>query len=176
MRIPACRYLSVLFGLGLALWTGALAARETSPLVVARDGQSQITIVPEWLDLRDLSHDEAQIQVGSRLLNQYLIVLTEPRPADVTLERFAQVGIQQLLSGVGEAQTVGPTDVQIGGLPAKRLEAIGINDGHRVGYLYFAVQGTRNHYQIVAWCAAVDFPRAKATLQAVAETFREIVR
>ena len=85
MRIPACRYLSVLFGLGLALWTGALAARETSPLVVARDGQSQITIVPEWLDLRDLSHDEAQIQVGSRLLNQYLIVLTEPRPADVTL-------------------------------------------------------------------------------------------
>ena len=90
----SCRFrhplLSVLCALLLGLAAGACGAREpASPLIVARDGQSQITIIPDWLDLRDLTHDEAQIQVGSRLLNQYLIVLTEPRPADVTLERGA---------------------------------------------------------------------------------------
>ena len=62
------------------------------------------------------------------------------------------------------------SEKQIGGLPAKRLEAIGINDGHRVGYLYFAVQGTRlvgtvnvrgpyrpeqdGHAQLALWLAA----------------------
>ena len=177
----SCRFrhplLSVLCALLLVLAAGACGAREpASPLIVARDGQSQITIIPDWLNLRDLTHDEAQIQVGSRLLNQYLIVLTEPRPADVPLALFAKIGIEQLMSGIEGAQTTGPVEAQIGGLPAQRFEAIGVHDGHRLGYLYYALQGTRNQYQIVAWCAAEDFPRLKPTFQAVAETFREIVR
>ena len=111
-----------------------------------------------------------------RLLNQYLIVLTEPRPADVPLALFAKIGIEQLMSGIEGAQTTGPVEAQIGSLPAQRFEAIGVHDGHRLGYLYYALQGTRNQYQIVAWCAAEDFPRLKPTFQAVAETFREILR
>lgn len=168
---------SVLCALLLALVAGVCSAREpASPLIVARDGQSQITMIPDWFDLRDLSHDDAQIQIGSRLLNQYLIVLTEPRPAGVPLALFAKVGIEQLMSGIDGAQTVGPVDVQVGGLPAQRFEAIGVHDGLRIGYLYHAVQGTKNQFQIVAWCRAEDFPRLKPTLQAVVDTFREIVR
>jgi len=172
MKLHRCACLSLTLG-GLLL-TGVAAA--APQVVVARDGQSQLTLADGWLDLRDLTHPTAQLQIGSRLLNQYTIVLREPHQPDLPDAEFMRIATDFLASGLDQVQVTPRGSVDIGPLKGQVVEVIGMNreTGSRVGYLLTGVRTARNDFQIVGWCRGEEFPQLKPLLLAVAQTFREL--
>ncbi len=64
----------------------------------------------------------------------------------------------------------------IDGKPAVQYEIRGRVDGVPVVYLHTTVQGTDNYYQVVGWTRADGYEENKATLKAIAESFRKTGR
>lgn len=175
-RRPASESCARLLGLAWLL-CAALAWAAGPQVVQASDGRSQITMPEEWLQQRGL-HDNAEIQIGSRLLNQYLIVVTEAKGATPGLgfEDFVRITQDDLLEPLVDAQAGKPYDLTIGGLRARQFEVRGSYGNTPVAYLHTAVEGREAFFQIVAWCRPADYGRLQARLKSIVDTFREIAK
>ncbi len=159
--------------LWLGLWCLAASAAEPTTTVVARDGQSEIAMPADWLEWRTGLNDEAEIQIGSRLMNRYLIVVAESKRSAPGLERFAQVSLDALRAPLRNVVAGRPAKLEIGGLRALQSELKAGHGDHDIGYLHTSIEGQRGYYQVVAWCKTAEFEALKPLLVEITASFRE---
>lgn len=149
---------------------------EADSVITAVDGQSRVTVPGGWREMDDL-HDEAELQVGSRVQNQYLIVLTEDK-ADLAmdLETYADLVLGGLAEDIDEARVSDPRVLTVSGRPAVQYEVRGTIDGINVVYWLTGIEGTRNFFQVIAWTTQSKAEQNGPKLQTIVESFEEVVQ
>lgn len=159
----------------IAVGVLTLLGQQTSTTVItASDGQSQITIPGGWQQMTDL-HDSAELQAGSRLQNQYLIVLTEDK-ADLYMDlaTYAETVRDGLTEAMADVRVSNPTMLTIGGHPALQYEVHGTMDDIHVVYWLTGIEGTTNYYQVLGWTAESKAEQNGPTIQHVLESFQAL--
>jgi hypothetical protein len=143
--------------------------------VIARDGLSQIRPATGWVELPEL-HDEATIEWGNKLLEEYLIVLTEPRAAfnrGINLDEYANLNLTRMRTVVKGVSVTGPKRITLGGDKAVQYEVTGSIDFVDIGYVVTYIEGDKAYHQLLAWTLLRSFSEKKPKLRKVTSTFRE---
>ena len=141
----------------------------------ASDGQSQITGPTSWRDLTDLNAN-AELHVGNKIQEQYLIVLTEDKStANVKdLADYAGLVRDGFTTNFPDAKVSEPRDLTINGLPAKQYQVRATVTDVAITYWFTAVEGQNNFFQIVGWTLQEDEARNRDTIEQAIESFQEI--
>jgi hypothetical protein len=156
----------------------APGAIEDPKVVTASDGQSRMTVPGNWREMPDLN-DEAEIELGNLLNEQYAIVLTENRADftdDVDLARFTEVVTQNLRNSLLGATVSEPRPLTIQGRPALQRTLQGSTNGLRIAYWLTTIEGQRSYFQVVMWTLASRADENEPVYQAVVSGFQEVVR
>src|SRR6266536_1351214 len=149
-----------------AAGTGNAVKPSTTKVVTATDRQSRVAVPKSWKKMELV--DDGVIEVGDKVSNQYLIVLTERKAdLDMDLRRFSRVVIASLTEHVTSKQLSAPTSLRVGGRPARQ-------DQIRVIYWHTSVEGVRNYHQVIAWTVASQEKRDGPKLRQIISSFREI--
>ena len=156
-----------------AAGTGNAVKPSTTKVVTATDRQSRVAVPKSWKKMELV--DDGVIEVGDKVSNQYLIVLTERKAdLDMDLRRFSRVVIASLTEHVTSKQLSAPTSLRVGGRPALQVQIRGTINGIRVVYWHTSVEGVRNYHQVIAWTVASQEKRDGPKLRQIISSFREI--
>ena len=142
----------------------------------ARDGISEISIPDRWDEMTDLN-DEAKLEAGNAVAEEYVIVLTEAKSdfaTPIDLARYADINLATMRTVVPGAQISHPRSLTIDGREAAQYEIRGVVDGLDIVYLATYVAGRAHVHQVVMWSIASHFEAARADFERVAESFREL--
>lgn len=143
--------------------------------VTATDRSSRVAVPKSWSRM-ELNSD-ADIELGSDALHQYLIVVTDDKADLATnLSRFAQDTIGALTRDLRAKQISTPRHLQVGGRPALLHEIHGVVDHTRVVYWHTSVEGVHHYYQVLAWTTTSHAADNGPKLRGVIATFREIAK
>jgi uncharacterized membrane protein YhaH (DUF805 family) len=173
-RIPALLVFAVIAGLGMVVLLLVMAAR---PIVmVATDGQSQVSVPSTWRSMPEL-HDKAELRAGDASQAQYLIVLTEAKTElpGTSLDAYAQLVIDRMAGNLDQPTVSAPRSLTIHGKAAVQHELRGSTDRVEVVFWVTCVEGTRNYYRVLAWTPSSLAGDNRRALHAAVEGFREIV-
>ena len=122
----------------------------------ATDGRSRITLPTGW-DVQENLNDKAELQVGDRKRQAFLIVLTEVKQdfaPDVTYRDHARMTLATLQGRVEAVKQLGEVaDLRINGKPAVQHEFTAIAGKNRLNihYIHTTVDGARVFHQLLAW-------------------------
>jgi hypothetical protein len=142
----------------------------------ARDGNSEVTVPLAWRELSNLN-DEAKLEAGNPVLEEYLIVLTEAKTdfaIPITLDRYAEINLGTLRRVVKGATVSSPTKLTIDGRNAVQYEVRGTVDLLNIVYLVTYVDGRKHVHQVVSWTLGSKYASNKSRFESVAKTFREL--
>ena len=141
----------------------------------ASDGQSQITGPTSWRDLTDLNAN-AELHVGNKIQEQYLIVLTEDKStANVKdLADYAGLVRDGFTTNFPNAKVSEPRDLTINGLPAKQYQVRATVTDVAITYWFTAVEGKNNFFQIVGWTLQEDEAKNRDVIEQAIESFQEL--
>ncbi len=145
---------------------------------ISRDGKCRVELPDGWGPLEDL-HDDADLQVGNRKRETYLIVLSEPRSSfadDVTCQDHARMTLKTLRSNLERAKVVkGPTELTIKGRPAVQYEVHGIATRSRlkIAYLHTTIAGDQHFHQVLAWTLQSRLKENRGELERAINSFSE---
>lgn len=141
----------------------------------ASDGQSQITGPTSWRDLTDLNAN-AELHVGNKIQEQYLIVLTEDKStANVKdLAEYAGLVRDGFTTNFPNAKVSEPRDLTINGLPAKQYQVRATVTDVAITYWFTAVEGQNNFFQIVAWTLQEGEAKNRDVMEQATESFQEL--
>lgn len=168
----------LLFCLIVGVGVLSLLGKRVEPTVVtATDGQSQLTVPTGWKVQEDLN-EQAEIQVGNLLQEQYMVVLTENKSDfdDVNLEQYADGTLGAVLEMVETDEYPTPRSLTINGKPAIQYELHGTIDNMKAAYWLTNVEGTDNYYQVVAWTLESKAEKNEPVFEEVVQSFREVVK
>lgn len=142
--------------------------------ITSTDGALQLK-VPETWAASELN-PVAAVQAGDPNTEAYGMVIEDPRRPlkDYTLERFADVQMQQLVTGLGLASLSAPKKVQVDGKEAVQYQLKGFFDQIEVVYLYTFVETPDRFLKVVTWSLASEFEDNKEVLEQVATSVREL--
>jgi hypothetical protein len=146
----------------------------TGTVIVASDGQSQITVPDDWRQINTLN-DKAEIQAGNNSKNVYIIVLTENKEDFTGFQKYSELALSSnFITGLESPDVKGPTNVTINGKSALQYEILAVVDGLKVAYLYTLVEGEKNYHQIIVWTVQSKFDANESLFQRVTQSFQEL--
>jgi hypothetical protein len=145
-------------------------------VVSSSDGAIEIEVPNSWRTMDDLNA-EADIQAANLILEQYAIVIREPKttlPDGTTLEEYTQLVTQNIESTLIDANVPTPQETTVNGLPTLRIEATGKIDNIEAAYIITVVEGPDHFYNITAWTLLENLDRNRPVLEQVSDSFREV--
>ena len=135
----------------LESYTNKDAAIPENRVIISLDSLCQITIPEHWTLLDNL-HDEASMQVGNLLGEEYLIVLSDHKIDFAgSLEDHVDITLNSLLSNIENAIIEESENTIINGYRAIRHKVRGDVDRTTIIYLQTTIEGDNAFYQIIAW-------------------------
>lgn len=142
--------------------------------VTSTDGALQLQVPESWAASE--LNPVAAVQAGDPDTEAYGMVIEDPRKPlkDYTLERFADVQMQQLVTGIGLASLSAPKKVQVDGKDAVQYQLKGFFDQIEVVYLYTFVETPDRFLKVVTWSLASEFDGNKEVLEQVSTSVREL--
>lgn len=142
--------------------------------LTSTDGALQFQVPENWAASE--LNPVAAVQAGDPDTEAYGMVIEDPRKPlkDYTLERFADVQMQQLVTGLGLASLSAPRQVQVDGKEAVQYQLKGFFDQIEVVYLYTFVETPDRFLKVVTWSLASEFDDNKEVLEQVATSVREL--
>lgn len=142
--------------------------------MTSTDGALQFQVPDTW-EASELN-PVAAVQAGDPDSEAYGMVIEDPRKPlkDYTLERFADVQMQQLVTGIGLASLSAPKKVQVDGKDAVQYQLKGFFDQVEVVYLYTFVETPERFLKVVTWSLASEFEDNKEVLEQVSTSVREL--
>jgi acyl carrier protein len=145
----------------------AKTASEKKKTVASKDGRIRLEVPATWREMPDL-HEDAQVQAGNALLDQYVMVL-EDLKSDYTgsLQQFDALIIGQMKEKMVDCEVSEPEARPIGSYPALHRRLTGTVDTIKVVYHIALVETDAGFYQIMRWTT----PSRESSVQTV---FREI--
>lgn len=142
--------------------------------IEASDHRSRIRIPAHWSSQTGLN-DVADLQVGNRLRQEFLIVLTEPKEdfESMDVDRLLEHHVSGLEKGLSTTHRVPLATSGVGGYAARQLELHGTSDGLKVVYLVTALEGPKYFHGIIAWTVKSHWPEAKPMFERTLLAFQE---
>jgi hypothetical protein len=170
--------LTFIGGIAFAVTTGVKEAKKQAEprSFTTSDGLATVTGAPQWRELAIGSAD-ASLGIGNQVLEQYLVVITEPKadfPEGYTLAAFAEIASEQALATLADAEATDFSEVTVGGMKGLRREVKGSADGLGIFYLNTYLESPTYFHQVMAWTLVENEERYRAVLETAADTFREV--
>jgi hypothetical protein len=144
-------------------------------VVTATDGQSQLTVPGTWSNQKDLN-DNASIQTGNLLAEQYTIVISESKKdftSKMTLNDYSDIIRKSAKQTLTDAVLTENKSLTINGYPAVQFEVDGSVSNIRAKWLYTLVDATKNFHQVLAWSSASKYDKNKPVFVDVINSFKE---
>jgi hypothetical protein len=145
-------------------------------IMTATDGKSQLSVPGTWSAQKDLN-DNASIQAGNLLAEQYAIVISESKEdfsSKMTLNDYADVIRKSAKQTLTDAVLTETKPVTINGYPAVQFEVDGSVSNIKAKWLYTLVNAPNNFHQILAWSTASKYEKNKPVFVDVINSFKEI--
>ncbi len=142
--------------------------------LTSTDGALQFQVPENWAASE--LNPEAAVQARDPDTEAYGMVIEDPRKPlkDYTLERFADVQMEQLVTRLGLASLSEPKKVQVDGKDAIQYQLKGFFDQIEVVYLFTFVETPDRFLKVVTWSLASEFEDNKEVLEQVATSVREL--
>lgn len=142
--------------------------------LTSTDGALQFQVPEHWA-ASELNPDAA-VQARDPDTEAYGMVIEDPRKPlkDYTLERFADVQMEQLVTRLGLASLSAPKKVQVDGKDAVQYQLKGFFDQIEVVYLFTFAETPDRFLKVVTWSLASEFEDNKEVLEQVAASVREL--
>ena len=176
---------------GLVLMCGAvgavgatLAKRHAFDLVTddaaghevrSASGDSKMQAASGWAEMTDLNA-EADIQLGNKLRDEYLIVISEPKEDftdDFELSEYAERVTSNMLGELRGGTKTDAEELKIGSRDALQLEMHGTIQSVKVTYLLTIISGKKQFHQIIGWTTKSRYDRVRPKIAKATESFRE---
>lgn len=144
-------------------------------VVSATDGKSQLTVPGTWSTQKDLN-DNATIQTGNLLAEQYAIVISESKEDftdKMTLNEYVDIIRKSAKETLNDAVLTENRSLTINGYPAVQFEVDGSVSNIKAKWLYTLVDAPKNFHQILAWSSASKFEKNKSVFLEVINSFKE---
>lgn len=145
-------------------------------VVTGTDGKSQLTVPGTWSAQKDLN-DNATIQTGNVLAEQYTIVISESKEdftASMDLDEYADVIRTSAKKTLTDAVLSENRSLTINGYPAVQFEVDGSVSNIKAKWLYTLIDAPKNFHQVLAWSSASKYEKNKPVFTEVANSFKEI--
>ena len=150
---------------------------ETSSIVTADNGLSQIEIPDNWSERTDLN-DEADIQVAYLRKEMYIIVMSEDKQDfedSFTAESYSELTREFITDGLTSLEISDTAEeLEIDGHSALQYEIRGTMDGIKIAYLHITVDGDQAFHQIIAWTLPSKWDTNRPILESVINSFQEL--
>lgn len=160
---------------GLALLPSCSKPAAECRQVEGLGGKIHLGIPGGWEEIPEL-HASADIEVGNREADAYLLVVSErkailPKQSLAEYSEFTRAGLARSLDF---PEQLGPRRIKVGGLPALQYQIRAISkSGQRLVYLHTSVESPEYFHQIVGWTRAENFKRDEPVMKSITESFRE---
>jgi hypothetical protein len=150
------------------------AHRSRAPATDPRD--HRVRESPQWRELAIGSAD-ASLGIGNQVLEQYLVVITEPKadfPEGYTLAEFAEIASEQALATLADTEATDFSEVTVGGMNGLRREVTGSADGLGIFYLNTYLESPTYFHQVMTWTLVENKDQYRVVLETAADSFREV--
>jgi tetrahydromethanopterin S-methyltransferase subunit B len=143
--------------------------------VEGTDHHSRMRIPSSWSTQSDLNA-EADLQVGNRLGQEFMIVLTEAKEdfASMDVARLLETHVSRLETALSSPKRAPQSTTQLGAYPARQTELSGVLKNLNLVYLVTVVEGPKHFHGIIAWTAKSRWTEAKPKFDRALLTFQEI--
>ncbi len=138
------------------------------------DGNLQVEAPRHWQPLS--LNDEAAIQIGNPVEENYLIVLPEAK-VDLhgwNIDKHSKITLGNLLYLVDFPEIRGPEIMKINGYDAIQYEVHGGADGVNISYILTTIETSEYFNQVLAWTLTSRYQKNKKTLKKAIESFQEV--
>ena len=137
------------------------------------DGVATVTGAPQWRELAIGSAD-ASLGIGNQVLEQYLVVITEPKADFPEGYKLAEFASEQALATLADTEVTDFAEVSVGGMKGLRREAKGSADGLGIFYLNTYLESPTHFHQVMTWTLVKNEEGSRALLEAASDSFREV--
>jgi hypothetical protein len=170
--------LTFIGGIVFAVTTGVKEAKKQAEprSFTTSDGVATVTGAPQWRELAIGSAD-ASLGIGNQVLEQYLVVITEPKadfPEGYTLAEFAEIASEQALATLADTEATDFSEVTVGGMNGLRREVTGSADGLGIFYLNTYLESPTYFHQVMTWTLVENKDQYRVVLETAADSFREV--
>lgn len=149
----------------------AKTASEKKKAVASKDGRIRLEVPATWKDLPGL-HEEAQVQAGNALLEQYVMVLEDLKSDYAgSLEEFDALVIGQMKEKMPGCEASAPEARPVGKYPALHRRLAGTVDNIRIVYHIASVETDAGFYQIMRWTTPSRESSAEPAFREIADSF-----
>jgi acyl carrier protein len=146
----------------------AKTAKGKKKTMASKDDRYQLEVPANWRDMPEL-HQEAEVRAGNTILEQYVIVLENPKSDFVgTLADFDELMIEQMKGNVTDGEVSGPEVRSTGTYPAIHRRLAGTVNKLGIVYHLSSVETDTAFYQVLMWTT-------KSRESAAAPVFRDVV-
>lgn len=145
-------------------------ARIEKPMI-GKSGRFRMTVPNNWSPMPKLNAI-ADIAAGNLLLEQYLMVIAEPKDeVGMGLEEFAKTVTEQMRTKLEKPQQGEFAKLALGTFPALRCRIAGKAEGIDIVYLHTSVETPDHLCQVLCWTLAPREQTAFPIFEKVAATF-----
>ncbi len=167
--------LTFIGGIVFAVTTAAKEAKKQAEprTFTTSDGLATVTGAPQWRELAIGSAD-ASLGSGNQVLEQYLVVITEPKADFPEGYKLAEFASEQALATLADTEVTDFAEVSVGGMKGLRREAKGSADGLGIFYLNTYLESPTHFHQVMTWTLVKNEEGSRALLEAASDSFREV--
>lgn len=142
--------------------------------VTSTDGALQFWVPESWTPSE--LNPVASLQAGDPEAEAYGVVIEDPRKVlqAYTLEQFADLQMQKLVTTIQLASLAGPTTVEVDGKDALQYRLKGFFDSVEVVYLYTFVETPDRFLKVVTWSLADRFEDNREVMEQVSTSVRQL--
>ncbi len=140
--------------------------------IASPDGNRRVEVPKDWNELGNLN-DAAEIQVGNKSREQYLIVLTESK-ADLTgytLRKHHETTRAAMMQKMTDSSASEMVELTIDGHPAFQDEIAGKQENTPIVFLHTTIESDQGYHQILAWTIKSRWKKYKGDLDQVTRSF-----
>jgi acyl carrier protein len=155
-----------------SLVKAAKTATDKKKTIASKDGRYRVEVPAAWREMPEL-HEEADIEAGNVLREQYLLVLENPKSDfEGTLAEFDDLVVGQMEGNLERAAISEPEPLTIDGRPALQRELTATVDKVRITYLMASIETDAAFYQVLTWTTPSRQAAALPVFREVIASFR----
>lgn len=140
--------------------------------VTSTDGEISLVVPASWRDMPDL-HDDAVIEVGDVLREEYLIVLRENKvDFEGSLLTYAEHVASDMQEFARSKDELKYEPVSVGGCAGLRVKFGGVVERSRIGYDLTALETADSYCQVLTWTKRSRVTEARPKFDAALASFK----
>lgn len=146
--------------------------------IKAADGTLQCKVPDGWQDVSGKLNNKASLEVADLKSDRYMIAIPELKydlDADLTLEGYSKIIVDNVLKTAKDAKIIGTEKTQVGGNDALLTKISASVENVKIMYWICCVEFPDKYTQILGWTLAGKEKKSEKTIRAVIDSVAEQV-